>query len=679
MELLEIFKKSFENILEKSYSYEVIKKNPVDWAQQNIYLTSAESVRTGFLSYDFSPYTKEPLNNISPSSPVEVMAFMKCSQSAFTTTVLMPGIIYAIDECPANILFLSGNETLVKDTIRDKFDTFINNNSRLKDLIRPNVVKKKNQKSGDTDSKKEFAGGSLTAMAYNPSKLRMYSVKYIFADEFDDAPRNDKKEGSIRSLVEARAKSFGSRKKIIYCSSPTVKGQSNIEEAYNLGDKRKWNWECPHCKTYIPIEWRIDKGDGNFAGIKYELDHNKELIEDSVHYECQECGGKILYKQKYELNLTGKWIPTAKPSRPNYLSYKFNALCNPPGFSSWVDLVRQWLEANPPGEQVDEGKLKTFLNVELGELWEEKGTVLRVNELMQNTRSYKIGVVPDKTIESDGNGKVAVITLACDLGGIMNDDLEDVRLDYEILIHTTKGVSYSLDHGSIGTFKRSREKSTKEKDNDSNREKWTYRQGLPNCVWDRLREIIDKGFESESGNIYNIDLTVIDTGEFTRLAYNFIDSVTDSLVVGVKGYAEEDYRKLTKDTPVISRSREQAGKLYMLQVNQLKDILAQNIKLKMGMDGFQPAGFMNFPQPELGKYNMKSFFVHFEGEQRVPIIKNDVEVGFAWKKKHSHVKNHFFDTAVYNLAAKEIYIDLLRRMDSKYRNLTWEDYCLLLE
>lgn len=688
MNLKEIFKNSFKNILEKSYSYQVIKKLPSDWVEENVILTSAESVRSGYFSYDFSPYTKEVIDNLSSTSPVQVIAIMKCSQSGFTAGVIVPGMAYVISESPANILFLSGNEMLVKDTIRDRFDPIFNNNHNLKDLIRPSIVKKKNQRSGDTDTKKEFAGGSLTAKTYKPSSLRFYSVKYIFADEFDDAVRVDKKEGSIISLVEARAKSFESRRKIIYCSSPTTKGQSNIEEVYELGDKREWNWCCPHCKNYIPIKWRIDKGDGNFAGIKWELDKNKELIEDSVHYECQECGGKIYYRQKYELNLTGKWIPTCKPKRPNHVSYKFNALCNPPGFSSWTKLVLDWLEANPIDDVVDQEKLKTFINVELGDLWEDRGREIKIHGLMSNTRSYKLGVVPDETIKKDGHGKVALITMSCDLGGIMNDDIEDVRLDYEIIVHSTSGRTYSVNHGSIGTFKRSREKSRSERENNKDRIKWTYRQGAPNCVWDKLKEIIEQPLESESGDLYPIAITLIDTGGggetgannekgFTKLAYNFIDEMKNNLVIGVKGYVE-DARKTSKDTRIVHQSNEQKGKLYILQVNQLKDILSDNINLRVGMDGFQPVGFMNFPTPENGKYTMSSYFSHFDGEHRVPIIKNGVEVGFAWKKKHSHVKNHFFDVAVYNIAAPHIYVDILRKSyPKKFRDLTWDDFCLL--
>jgi hypothetical protein len=101
--------------------------------------------------------------------------------------------------------------------------------------------------------------------------------------------------------------------------------------------------------------------------------------------------------------------------------------------------------------------------------------------------------------------------------------------------------------------------------------------------------------------------------------------------------------------------------------------------VKMGMDGFQPSGFMNFPQSEKGKYSMKGYFSHFEAESRSEILKGSEVIGFAWKKKNSSVENHFFDIAGYNLAAKEIFIDILRRSHSDNRNLTWEDYVLLIE
>ena len=138
-----------------------------------------------------------------------------------------------------------------------------------------------------------------------------------------------------------------------------------------------------------------------------------------------------------------------------------------------------------------------------------------------------------------------------------------------------------------------------------------------------------------------------------------------------------DYRKLSKDTPYISRSRESKD-LYLLEVNQIKDILSENMKLRAGMDGSQPEGFMNFPQPKDGKYTMKSYFIHYEGEKRTEVLKNDEVVGFNWEKKNSQSLNHFWDVRVYNIAAREIYLDFVKQADSKLKSLSWSDFVSLV-
>ncbi len=677
--LSEIIKNTYKSIHDQVYQFKTVRLKPSEWTEENIFLTSDISRYTGFFKYDRSPYTREVIDCLDPTSPVEMVAVMKCAQSGFTQGVIIPGICYIISETPSNILFMAGDKELVQNSVRTRLDPIIHN-SGLSNLIRPNVVKKKNQRTGDTDFSKEFAGGSMIAQGTkNADKLRQISVKYIFADDWDAAPRDDKKEGSIRSLLEKRARSFGSTKKIFYISTPTVEQTSNTLEVYLMGDQRKWNWCCPHCNEYIPIEFRIKLENGENAGIIYETNDKGELIPESIHYKCQNCGGKILERQKYDLNLTGKWIPTATPQRPQYRSYQFNALCIPPGFDSWTDIVYSWLDAVPMSGLVDEGKLKSFLNTTLGQTWREKGKVPKITALMNNVRSYKLGTVPDVTADEDGNGKIALLTLACDLGGVMDDNNEDVRVDWEIIAHTTTGVTYSVEHGSIGTFIRKRQRSKREAETYADRVKWTYRHGHPNSVWPELHKLIKKTFNSESGNGFDIDITVIDTGHFTRSAYEFINSIDDAFVIGVKGMPEVNFRKVSKDTPTIKRSRQMVGKLYILEVNQIKDILAYNMKLVQEADGYQPSGFMNFPQPEQNKYNLKSYFKHFEGEHRVEEKKGEQVVGFTWKKKNSDVENHFWDVYIYNLAARDIYIDLIRRSDSKYAKLDWEMFVSMFD
>lgn len=673
--LKELVTKNLYKIQENIFNFNMKTRIPSEWVEETIYLSS-ESRFAGRFSYNRSPYTKELVDNMMPNSGVEITAAMKCSQSGYTQGVVIPALVYHVSESPTNLLFLTSTDALIKSTMRGRFDTVIES-SGLKGLIKSSSTSKANQRTGDTDDTKEFTGGSLINRTYKPSNLRFFSVEVIVCDEYDDAPKIDKKEGSIFDLVLARSKSYADTRRLVFISSPTISGISNIEVVYNMGDKRKWNWLCPHCNIYIPILWTVEREDGTLGGIKWKLDNDGKVINDSVHYECQNCKEKIDYKMKYSLNLTGKWIPTAIPEKPSYRSYSFNALCNPPGFESWADLAAQFVKACPPGKPVDIDALKVFTNTQLGELWEDRGTSPRVNGLMENVREYEIGIIPDLTCESDGNGKIALITLCCDLGGIMdtiNHD-EDVRLDWEIVAHTSMGQTYSIDHGSIGTFQRNRDVK-RSKTEESERKKFTYNHGVENSVWDELKEIVYRTLQGESEIYYDIDVTIVDTGHFTKLAYNFVSSIKDRKIFCIKGDEITEYRKSNANSPLIKHSQENKGLLYMLDVNLLKDKLAENMALIQGTDGTQPDGFMNFPQPSGGKYNLANYFSHYESEHRIPLIKNKVEVGYGWKKKREN--NHYWDIRVYGLAAREIFIADMKLHEDAPKDLTWRMYCDLI-
>lgn len=675
----EIWNDIYTEIHNDIYSYKITKPIPSEWVEENIYLTKDVSRFSGFFKYDVSPYTREVINHLHPSSPTRTVAIMKCAQSGFTQGVIIPGIAYIISENPDSMLFMAADKDLAKNSIRTRLDPVIQS-SGLSSLIRPNVVRKRNQRTGDTDFSKEFAGGNLIVEGtQNSDKMRQFSVKTVFADDWEAAPRNNKKEGSTRKLIEGRQTSFGNLAKSFYVSTPIIKQTSNIEPVYLLGDQRKWNWKCPHCKEYIPIEWRVEVEKGKYAGIVYELTEKGRLIKESVKYKCQKCGGLIDHKEKHDLNLTGKWIATAEPEIDYYVSYQINALVIPPGFITWINLVIEWLEACPVDGKVDQNKLKTFMNIRLGKTWVEMGETPRVHQLMQNTGKYSPGVVPDITCEEDGNKNIVMLTLACDLNGIMDHGLEDVRLDWELVAHTSNGVTYSVDQGSIGTFKRLRDKSKFEKDHDSNRIKWTYMHNQPNSVWPEFEKLIKKEWECETDATGKVLITVIDTGFFTRLAKDFIDDYEfgEHIVVGVKGSTEIDYRRVNKDTPRIRKSRE-SNLLYIVEVNQIKDELSSYMKLRPGIDGYQEHGFMNFPHQGPVKYTMKDYFIHYEGEKRTEVLKDDQVIGFKWDKRNNQSQNHFWDVRIYNLAAKEIYLDLLRRSDTKLKDLTWNDFAVMM-
>lgn len=65
---------------------------------------------------------------------------------------------------------------------------------------------------------------------------------------------------------------------------------------------------------------------------------------------------------------------------------------------------------------------------------------------------------------------------------------------------------------------------------------------------------------------------------------------------------------------------------------------------------------------------------------RTEEIKNEEVIGFSWQKKTSQswTNQHFWDVRVYNIAAREIYLDLIKQADPRIKNLTWNDFVDLI-
>jgi phage terminase large subunit GpA-like protein len=332
----------------------------------------------------------------------------------------------------------------------------------------------------------------------------------------------------------------------------------------------------------------------------------------------------------------------------------------------WQYYVRQYLEANPPEGRKEELH-KSFVNLCLGDTYEHKGHAPEANQVQSKIRPYKIGLIPEWMSEKDGNGKVVMLTCACDLNGTE----KDARLDYEIVAWSESGSSYSIQHGSVGTFV-FRESQTEKEEGD--REKWTYEHNQTRSVWPALEKILASGWETDTGRKMHLAVTGIDCGHHTNHAYTFIDTTRVPYVFGIKGDKEEAYRKFKQDLPLHKPAKERA-KLFLLDVNYIKDLIAEAIKLEWDGRGgdFQPPGYMNYPTPEGGLYLFNNFFKHYESEHRTDNIKDGMIVGTKWVKKSTNDQNHMWDCCVYNFALKELWKDLVLR-ESPRKKGTWADF-----
>lgn len=643
---------------------------PSAWIEQNRVMTSDVSPFPGRFSFNKTPYLKEVVDCLSPDHPARKIAVMKGAQIGFSTGVIEGGIGWIIANNPGNILFLTGHADLAEEAMTSKIDQMIDS-CGLRPLIRPNALRAKNMRTGDTNKSKEFPGGSLTSgAAGNHKLLRQRSVMYGFMDDLDAAKKSSAESGSTIGLIEQRFAAYSDKMKLYYISTPEQKKLSNIEPVYLLGDQRRYTIPCPCCCDYIWLEWEIsiDGTEGKEkGGIYYELDNHNKLIESSVGYVCQSCAGFFNDSKKYELNLAGIWKPTAEPSEPGYFSYHISSLYAPPGMYDWQHYVKTYLKAVPPNGKRNEAEYKTFINTGLGLTYEEQGKELKANELQKNIRSYEVGIVPESLSIKDGNGKIVLLTLACDLNGTE----EDARLDYEIIGWSQSGTSYSIDQGSIGTFV-PRENDMKVKED---RERWTYHFNRSNSVWPRLLEIIDTKYKVDTGRNMSVFISGVDCGYFTNFAYQFIDNYSQNrTIVGLKGKDTEKFFRFSADKAAFHKAKERPN-LYLVEVNMVKDTLSEYMGLRWNKSNeqFQPANFMNYPTPSAGKYLYKSFFMHYEAEKRVTETKEGESIGARWVKKTAVSQNHFWDVRVYNLILKDILIYFVEQ-EYKVKNLTWKDF-----
>lgn len=635
---------------------------PSEWTEQNMIM---QKPFPGPFRYNRTPYTREIIDCFAPDHPAKIVAVMKGAQVGFSSGVLYPAVGWIIDNQPGNTLFMVGHEDLVDETM-NKIDLMIDS-CGLRKLIRPSVQRNKAGKTGDTNKKKEFPNGYLVVgSASNHKVLRQRDMQYGIIDDFEAVKSASKESGSTRKLIEQRFAAYADKMKLFYISTPELKQISNIEPAYLLGDQRRFMIPCPCCGEAISLHWSIpiDGNEKEMGGITWKTEGGR-VIKDSVGYICQKCAGFFNDRNKYDLLNAGYWQPTAEPSREGYYSYHLSSLYAPAGMYDWEHYVKDWIDAHPEGQKRIEHLYKSFVNLCLGETYEEAGEEIKANELQKNIRNYEIGIIPEKLSKADGNGSIVLITCACDLNG----KEDDARLDYEVVAWSESGASYSIEHGSIGTFIRG-ENSKKEK---VDRERWSYDHYRSNSVWPEFQKVLGKIYETDTGRKMKIFFSGVDCGHHTIHAYNFIDN-TNFTVVGLKGKDTEKYIRFGVDVPTFRPAKERSN-LYLVEVNQIKDDLADYINLKWDeeRDDAQPPWFMNFPTPSNGLYLSKNYFSHYEAEHRTTKTKEGEGIAARWVKKNSNVQNHFFDVRVYNIVLKDILVANICK-ELKIKNYTWKDY-----
>lgn len=638
---------------------------PVEWAEKNRTLSTAVTSRAGRVDYRSSPYLKEIVNNFDPRSDVREVAVIKGAQMGYSQLVLETCIGFTMANYPRSMLYLTGDQKMAEESMETRMDPMLVS-AGLENKIKPSSNKKNNRSTGNTKSKKEFAGGVLYVKGANsPNSLRSISVPVLLFDEIDAIKQNLKGQGSPVDLGKSRTAAFERVRKIFYGSTPTTLVNSNIYNLYKQGDCRKWFVPCPNCGEYQVLSWNskddfLSTVDGILEekkdfGVKFETDSEGNYVKGSFYYKCVN-GCKIFDSDFYSMNLKGEWRPTQKSKKEYFRSYQLSSLFS--NFSSRVEMINEFLLAKN-----DSDKLQVFTNNRLGEVWVEKAKMFDVTKLNKNVMNYESGTIPNLIALEHGNGKICVLVCAVDVNG--SAEKNSGWLAVEVRGYCANGASYSVAKAEIHGYM-----------NDTTK-----------GVWGAVEEITSATFSSDDGIEYKIMSTFVDSGSRTQIVYDFTNRLFSNQVArcyAVKGVASKvayNYRK---------QNQEKAN-AYNINVNKYKDFLYEYLQKDFNKMQKQPDFYLNFPKSEVktgfesfnlekngislvgGGYNER-YFKTFASETREVI--RDYGSGEMlpigqWKKYDTRAYNHFWDVNVYLLGGLDIVCSLIGEHEDEKESNTF--------
>lgn len=527
----------------------------------------------GFWENARTPYLVEPMNNMSPSSPIQREIVMKATQMGLSATAENI-IAYYMDEAPTEILYVSATEPLLKKWATKRLEPLIDS-CGIRHKISAQTDNIKSRRSGDLILSKEFVGGALNmASAQSAASLRSDTIRVLIRDEINGAPSELRtKEGNWLLVSEARTNGWGERAKIFDLSTPTTYDDLAIYNEYLTGDKRAYLMPCPHCGKYQELVWGNERSQ---HGIKPDTTAG-ELKQ--AYYVCDFCHDAFFNHHKSEMLAAGHWEPTAKSSSPFVASRHISGLCRPMGMTGWTKMYRKYVSAKDDPE-----KMRGFVNLELGLPFKETGSRPKIEKVIELRGGYKSGTIPHG---------VLFLTAAIDVQrGQRRGEANPPRLEMEILGHGARFRTWSIIYRRF--------------------EGDVY--DAANGAWLELDDFVKNGgflFQRDDGRKFEVNLTFADSGdgELTDVVYTFCQGWDNTYPS--KGFSALKKRKNEKGDERIAgtffkRFRAQPigghSLLYEISTNFYKTHLYNNLKINKADTGPQRAGFCSFPVDYGEKY-----------------------------------------------------------------------------
>ena len=556
------------------------------WADENRILVSDSSSEAGRWRTDRAPYQREIMDAFTDPKiyEIDVMASAQVGKSEIQLNMIGE----AVDEDPGPMMYVQPTKEMAEDYSKRRIAPMIS----ACPTLREKFYAAKGKDSNNTISMKLFPGGSLAIIGANsPTDLASKPIRYLLCDEIDRFPDSAGTEGDPIALAERRTETFRHNRKIVKCSTPTIKGKSKIEKAFMKGTQEEWRTECPHCRSFSFIRFddiRFDREEFR------DEDGKKDWIVTNARWRCPVCQREI--PEAEAKRLPAKWFARNPKALANGIrSFRLSAFMSP--WSDWRDIALSFLHAKD-----DPQLLQVFHNTMLGESWELRENNSEPQQLYGRREHY--------------NAQVPTGVLVMTMGV----DTQDNRLEYEIVGWDRDEQSWGIQRGII--------------------------PGRPDApgVWEEIDNLLEQEWEMANGMTLRISATFVDSGgHFTSDVYRQCARREMRRVFAIKGEPGEGkayvrLMKKEKDAP--------KGTRFMIAVDSGKEAILYGAGVE------EPgARFMHFPVGDDRGYDLE-FFRGLLSEKQMLVRRRGQNV-ITWEKIHE--RNEPLDCRNYARAAYKFF------------------------
>jgi phage terminase large subunit GpA-like protein len=510
------------------------------WADRHRILSTKGSAEPGPWRTDRTPYLREPMQCLSPSSPWRRVVLMFGSQMGKTEVVLnwLGAIIHL---WPAPTLLVQPTLDMAKRLNRQRLEPLLRETPVLSDLIAPARARD----SGNTMFLKEFRGGLFVLTGANSgSGLQSMPAAYLLADEVSSYPFEADDKGDPLENAEARTSTFPMGK-VLITSTPGTRGMCRITSEYETrSDRRQLAVLMPCCGSLEVLRWR---------------EHMKwDRPDGEVFAQCPACGERISEHHKTTMLAGAEWQATTKGDGIT-AGFHLPGWYAPAGWTSWAQIRDEFLRA-----KTDPLLLKGWVNKRAAEAWEDEAVaVINAEGLMARAQAETF---------SGGTCPEGVVLL------LMAVDTQDTWLETTVWGFGRGEEMWRIWHQKV-------EGSPAEAD-----------------VWEQIDSIRRTEWPMEGGGTLTVRHCGVDTGgHFTQEAYEYCRQRAREGVVALKGSSTKAAPALGKGSRVDVNARGQTIKKGLTLYQVGGDTLKRTIYARLKRDSPGP-GAIHLPNDVTEEY-----------------------------------------------------------------------------